>query len=309
MSANRQTNRPACDLRGRIAVFRQPGDRHDVQKARYRNQHVVEFAVTGLLASAIGSHVIRRDGNGMKAAWVGGIRDAIPRIAPWPDWQILRDTILESIATSPDSFLASADQLNAEPPEYWKDCLESSTWVVMEQGNKVLGIAAAKPPSMVDAYAPQEKACFIESVWIDPTMRGNGFGERLVTYLMEQRRATGIQYFYLWVFDHNTPAIHLYESMAFKPTGQPSELLCPLEIQYLLKFDSDVLDDDELKRNEAARLWDQADYGITYRRLTANAPWPYLPLPDRLLGRQAAGSMSRHLKAAIWDRKSSRLVK
>ena len=293
-------------------MVHQDSDCCEAQKSRFRNRRVVEVAVTGLLVSAIGNHVIRRDGNGMKAdyaTWVRGIHDAVPRIVPRPDWRILRDTILESIATSPDSFLASADRLKAELPEYWKGRLGSSTWVVAEQGNKVLGIAAAKPPSDVDDYAPREKACFIESVWIDPVMRRNGFGERLVAYLMEQQRATGIQYFYLWVFDHNTPAIHLYEHMAFKPTGQPSELLGPLEIQYLLKFDSDVLDDDELKRNEAARLWDQADYGITYRRLTANAPWPYLPLPDRLLGRQAAGSMSRHLKAAIWDRKSSRLVK
>jgi ribosomal protein S18 acetylase RimI-like enzyme len=286
-------------------------DRCEAQKSRLRNRRVVEFAVTGLLASAIGSQVIRRDGNGVKAdypTWMRNIHGAVPRIVPRSDWRILRDTILESIATSPNSFLASADRLTEEPPEYWKGRLQSSTWAVAEQGNKVLGISAAKPPSEVDDYAPPEKACFIESVWIDPAMRGNGFGERLVTYLMEQRRATGIQYFYLWVFKHNAPAIRLYERMAFKPTGQPSELLEPLEVQYLLKFDSDVLDDDELKRDEAARRQDEIEYGITYRRLTASPARPYLALPDRFPGRQAAESMSRW-KAAIWESKPSRLVK
>jgi ribosomal protein S18 acetylase RimI-like enzyme len=293
-------------------VVHQDSDCCEAQKSRFRNRRVVEFAVTGLLASAIGSHVIRRDGNGMKgdyATWVRGIHDAVPRIVPRPDWRILRDAILESIATSPDSFLASADQLKAEPPEYWKGRLRSSTWAVAEQGSKVLGIAAAKPPTNVDDYAPRDKACFIESVWIDPAMRGNGLGERLVTYLMEQRRATGIQYFYLWVFNHNIPAICLYERMAFKPTGQDSELVDLHETQYLLKFDSDVLDEDELKRNEADRLPDRTEHGITYRLLTANSARPYLPLPDRFPARQAVGSVSKYLKATIWESKPGKLVK
>ena len=220
---------------------------------------------------------------------------------------ILRDTILKSVTTSPSAFLATAEELEAEPPEYWENRLKSSTWAVVQRGNQTLGIAAAKPPGEVDDYALQEDACFIESVWIDPSLRGKGLGERLVTYLIEQqRKAAGIQRFYLWVFDYNAPAIRLYNRMDFKPTGQPSQLLDKAEIQFLRVFDSDLIDDDELKRNAAARKKDRKDLGITYRLLSATPSRTHLPRFERLRGWQTAGSMSRNLKAAMRESRLGR---
>ena len=155
----------------------------------------------------------------------------------------------------------------------------------MNARNRILGIAAAKPPSEVDDYALQEEACFIESVWIDPSMRGKGLGERLVTYLIEQqRKAAGIQKFYLWVFDYNTPAIRLYERMDFKPNVAGLGVARQTEIQFLREFDSDVVDDDELKQNADARKQDRKDFRITYRLLTAKPAWTHLPRFERLPG-------------------------
>jgi GNAT superfamily N-acetyltransferase len=177
---------------------------------------------------------------------VGGVGrpDSVaPHSASRADWRILRDTILELIDTTPGAFLAAADQIKREPSAFREGELTSSTWALQE-------------------------ACFIESVWVAPCMRGNGVGERLVTYLIEQKRKAGIRKFYLWVFDRNTPAIQLYERMDFKPTGHPPVLLDPLEVQYLLEFDSDVTDKDELKRNATARKWDRKRLCIKYSMLT-----------------------------------------
>lgn len=238
----------------------------------YRRRRVaVSIPVAKLLAfPAIGRNVLMRDRNRMvaveDAAGIRCIDDAAPPNTPRPDWCIVREAILESIATSPDAFLATAGQLKKEPPEYWQGRLESSTWAVVQRGGDVLGIAAAKPPSEVDVYALEERACFIESVWIDPSIRGSGVGERLVTYLMEQRRReAGIQKFYLWVFDYNAPAIRLYERMKFEATRRPSELR---EIQFLREFDSDLIDNLELEQNADARTRDRVQFGITYRLLT-----------------------------------------
>ncbi len=140
--------------------------------------------------------------------------------------------------------------------------------------DEVLGIAAAKPPGGGDTtYADPTKACFIESVWIAPSIRGNGVGERLVTYLIEERRKVGIQRFYLWVIDHNAPAIGLYDRMKFERTGRSAPLPAwrGREIQYLLAFDSDVTDDYELGQNVDARVLDQEKFGITYRLLGSAA--------------------------------------
>jgi ribosomal protein S18 acetylase RimI-like enzyme len=222
---------------------------------------------------------------------------------PHTDWCILRDTLLRSVATSPEAFLATTEQLEAKPQEYWEDRLNSSTWAVVQRGSEILGIAAAKPPDEVDDYyALQEQACFIESVWIDPAVRGKGVGERLVTYIIEQERRARIQKFYLWVLNYNAPAIRLYTRMNFKPTERDSQLA---EIQFLRAFDSDVIDDDELKRNAAARRRDRRRRGITYRLLTLDQAETYVA-PS---GRQTAGSMSRKLKAAIGLSMFGRLVR
>jgi ribosomal protein S18 acetylase RimI-like enzyme len=200
---------------------------------------------------------------------VGRPDSVAPHSASRADWCILRDTILESIDTSPGAFLATADQIRGEPPEFWERKLRSSTWTVVHRRDKILGIAAASSPGEIDLYALQEKTCFIESVWIAPCMRGNGVGERLVTYLIEQKRKVGIRQFYLWVFDHNASAIRLYKRMDFKPTGHSSALLDACEIQYLRDFDSDVIDDEELERNATARKRDRRGLGITYLMITS----------------------------------------
>ncbi len=258
---------------------------------------------------AIKGNGAKRGGNGMLADGASdfqGPGEAAPLGAFRPDWLILRDTILKSVTTSPDAFLATAAQLGAEQSTYWQGRLELATWAVLQRGNEVLGIAAAKPPSETDDYAQQGKACFIESIWIDPSMRRNGFGERLVTYLVEQQRKDGIQQFYLWVFDENAPAIRLYERLEFKRTWRPSQLLDVPEIQFLRNFDSDVVDDDEQERNAAARDRDLRDLGITYRLLTRSPARTQLSRPDWSFGRQAAGSMSRYLKAAMRESRRGR---
>jgi ribosomal protein S18 acetylase RimI-like enzyme len=216
------------------------------------------------------------DGKGMRTVEPSGVRSlntTASHNALSPGARILRDTILVSIGTSPGAFLATAVQIKKEPPAFWEGELTSSTWAVVKYRNKIVGIAAAKSPGEMDSYALQGEACFIESVWVAPRIRGNGVGERLVTYLIEQKRKAGIRKFYLWVFDHNTPAIKLYRRMNFKPTGYPPALVDLPEIQYLREFDSDVIDDEELGCNAAARKLDRRRFRITYHMLTSQPDW------------------------------------
>ena len=191
-----------------------------------------------------------------------------------PDARVLQEAILKSLATSPDAFLAKLSQVAAKEPRFWQVKLESAEWAVVQRGGETLGIAAAKPPEAADEYALPDKACFIESVWIDPLLRAQGVGQRLVTYLIEQQRRVGIQDFYLWVFNHNDPAIRLYDRMDFKRTGRSSKLP---ETQFLRKFDSDLIDAEELHHSQADRANDERNLGITYRMLVANPVTVDLP--------------------------------
>jgi putative acetyltransferase len=183
------------------------------------------------------------------------------------DAGVLQYAVLKSVLTSPGSFLATADELKKKPPSYWLEQLESSTWAVVERGDRILGIAAAKPPRDGDTeYAEPGKACFIESVWLHPSMRAKGVGKHLLSYLIEEKRGVGVQDFYLWVLDDNAPAIGLYEHMQFKLTHRSSKWP---ETQYRLAFDSDVIDDHERACNEDDRMRDWTEFRVTYRLLSS----------------------------------------
>jgi ribosomal protein S18 acetylase RimI-like enzyme len=233
---------------------------------------------------------------------VRGSDAAAPHSGPCPDWCILRNAVLESVATSPDAFLTKADEIKGKSRAFWKRKLRSSHWAVVQRGDEVLGIAAAKPPGKIDSYASQGEACFIESVWISPNIRRQGIGERLVNYLIEQKRRDGIRQFYLWVFDQNTPAIELYENMEFKPTDNPSALPGVPEIQYLREFDSALVDDEEAARNEATRADDQEMLKITYRMLTSPANLPGI---FSLLG-GITGLRPRYWRASVRESRAGR---
>jgi ribosomal protein S18 acetylase RimI-like enzyme len=211
-----------------------------------------------------------RDGMSGRAASGSKSPHSILSRPPLSDAELLREAVLESVRTSPDSFLTTEAEIEEKPPAYWKDQLGTSTWAVMEADARVVGIAAAKLPGPKDEdYASSYVSRFIEQVWIDPSMRGHGLGEHLVDFLIEKLRQDGIQQFYLWVFERNTSAIGLYERMAFKPTGRPSDLtgLSTLEVQYGLTFDSDAIDKAELNESAGARDRDWGGYGVTYRLL------------------------------------------
>jgi ribosomal protein S18 acetylase RimI-like enzyme len=207
-----------------------------------------------------------------------------------PDARILRRTVREAVSTSPNAFLRTVAEIDAVPTGDWEDELRLSTWAVMQRGNEVLGIAAAKLPSDNDDIRYKETARFIESVWIAPSMRGEKLGERLIEYLIEveRKKGIGIDQILLWVFIQNERAIRLYERMGFKPTQRPTQRkqkpdgTCVDEAQYRLLFDSSLAVAAELDENAAARELDRQKYGVRYR----------------LLKEEIAGSKPRWLKAS-----------
>lgn len=115
------------------------------------------------------------------------------------------------------------------------------------------------------------RACFIESVWITPSVRRRGLGALLVRYLIEIQRAKGIQDFHLWVFDKNRPAIELYERLGFRPTGLAHVLDKSVhrsrirEIQYVRVFDRASSGDSGTALDALER--DLLSYGVSYRLL------------------------------------------
>jgi len=187
------------------------------------------------------------------------------------DAQKLQWAVRESVSSSPGAFLADIDDIDAKLASDWIDEIRLSTWAIVQRGDEILGIAAAKRPDRdKDKDVNQSTARFIESDWIAGAMRRRGIGRRLVEYLIDiEREKHHVQQFLLWVFDTNEPATDLYEDLGFKRTGEEKWLARAnaKEIKYQLLLDSAVLTTAELRSRRSARENDWRMYSVRYRIL------------------------------------------
>ena len=122
------------------------------------------------------------------------------------DAQMLKEAMHEATSTSPEAFLMTIDDIKAKEADYWEREISSSTWAVIQKGDKVVGFAVARwPDGEMDRDVDPTAARFIESVWIDPKLRRQRLAEQLVRFLFEVERAKspGVGHFLLWVFDKN----------------------------------------------------------------------------------------------------------
>jgi len=183
------------------------------------------------------------------------------------DAEILHYAMREAVRTSPDSFLKTVEELDAEPPDYWITEIRSSQWAVAQRGGEVVGIAASKYPDPgVDREDPATSR-YIASVWVAPGLRRKRLGERLIKYLLaaEYWNNPYIRQFVLWVYETNGPAMRLYEHIGFVGTDERNEAT-RTEIKYRLDFNPEVHTTIGLVTNGAQRQ-SQLHRGVTYRVL------------------------------------------
>jgi ribosomal protein S18 acetylase RimI-like enzyme len=188
------------------------------------------------------------------------------------DARILKKAIRESILTSPGSFLKTVADVDTMGADYWDKEIDTSTWAVIQQFDKVVGIAVARwPDKEIDRDIDQIRVRFIESVWIAPKFRGSRMGERLVSYLIEVEceRYPSVSQFMLWVFENNKHAIRLYERMHFKCVGKHALKEHKIELcyEYVLPSMSAEKAARRSMANAEAREGDLRQYGVTYRVL------------------------------------------
>jgi ribosomal protein S18 acetylase RimI-like enzyme len=183
------------------------------------------------------------------------------------DAEILHYAMREAVSTSPDSFLKTVEELDAQPPDYWVAEIQSAKWAVVQRGGEVVGVAASKRPHPDMDREDPATSRYIESVWVAPGLRRRRVGERLIKYLLtaEYWNNPYITQFVLWVYETNGPAMKLYKHIGFVETSEMNE--GPrTEIKYRLDFNPEVHTTIGLTASRAQRQ-DQLHRGVTYRVL------------------------------------------
>ncbi|MGO4343335.1 GNAT family N-acetyltransferase [Phycicoccus sp. Soil748] len=131
------------------------------------------------------------------------------------NWRTYRDVRLAMLEAAPRAFWTTHAEASARPDEEWQQLVgRSRTWLALLDGRAVGSVGSFRVPDQ------PEDECVLVGMWVDPSARGQGVGERLVRTVVEAAAADRLERVVLEVAHENTAALALYERMGFRPTGR-----------------------------------------------------------------------------------------
>ncbi len=129
---------------------------------------------------------------------------------------VLKAIRLAALADNPPAFAERLDVALARGGEDFSEPLaRGAVWGVFDDRGRCLGMAG------LDRFvgANVEHKATIWGVYLSPTARGGGTGDRLFSAIIEHARGVGITVLELGVGDFNLRAQGLYARMGFVPYG------------------------------------------------------------------------------------------
>lgn len=144
---------------------------------------------------------------------VGRLQVRFELVAP-ADWRELRSVRLRALADAPKAFTSEHSQEADWLEQDWRSAIQQGQWVVARSAQGAIGVAR----SSQDPESPERR--YIEAVWIAPEFRRLGIGRRLMRWLIERERKSGVREILLWVMDSNASARGFYFRTGFRSTGR-----------------------------------------------------------------------------------------
>jgi GNAT superfamily N-acetyltransferase len=140
------------------------------------------------------------------------------------EWATFRELRLRALEESPDSFGSTLAMEGSLPLENWSRHLAATAKsgsdlpLIAEAGGTPAGLTWAK----VDAS--DAALVNVNQMWVAPEFRGRGLGRMLLRAALEWARGRKANRVHLSVACGNSPAMQLYVSEGFKPSGQSEPL-------------------------------------------------------------------------------------
>lgn len=129
------------------------------------------------------------------------------------DWQQLRAIRLQSLQQEPLAYSSTYEREIAFPEEIWRQRINDAAQFLAADDGTVIGTATG----FVDPATP--RIVILVAMYVSPSARGAGVGERLVRAVIEHARAEGARQVRLHVVESNHVAERLYVRCGFVPTG------------------------------------------------------------------------------------------
>ena len=130
------------------------------------------------------------------------------------EWDQYRSMRLKALEESPEAFVATHAEEEAEPESFWRARMERSVRLLAEREGEPLGIASVGPGG-----DDEERAAQLFGLWVRPEARGSGVAAALVragAHVAAEQRKTHLLY---WVGTDNGRAVAFASSFGFRPTG------------------------------------------------------------------------------------------
>ena len=146
----------------------------------------------------------------------------IRRIEPG-DGDLLRRIRLAALLDAPFAFASlHADEANRLHTK-WSELAEARA-TGFDQAT-FLALVSAEAVGIVGGFRPDSDFTVeLVSMWTAPGARRLGVGADLVRALLSWAKAGGARSVELWVTEDNAPAVSLYQSLGFVPTGDSAPL-------------------------------------------------------------------------------------
>lgn len=155
------------------------------------------------------------------------------------DGGIYKRIRLSALQESPTAFGSTFAEESKFGDQVWEERAKGLTvpeaiGLLAFEGERVCGIVRGSPDE------DDSRIGWVESMWVDPSVRGRGVGQMLLQELIEWGRGRKLTEMKLEVTSTNSPAIRLYERCGFQATGRtvpyPNDSSL-VEIEMLLRLD------------------------------------------------------------------------
>jgi ribosomal protein S18 acetylase RimI-like enzyme len=136
------------------------------------------------------------------------------------EWRGLRDVRLRALADAPDAFGETLAEAHARPDASWRRWIQRGwgrgpqTTLVADDGTTtlrgiVVGVLERDEPGLAHLYA----------MWVDPAVRRDGVGTRLIDAVTTWARDNGASTLRLGVAASNEGAVTMYRRCGFRPAS------------------------------------------------------------------------------------------
>jgi ribosomal protein S18 acetylase RimI-like enzyme len=130
------------------------------------------------------------------------------------EWDQYRSMRLKALEESPEAFVATRAEEEAEPEEFWRARMKRSVRLLAERDGEPLGVGSVGPGG-----EDHENAAQLFGLWVRPEARGSGVAAALVragAHVAAEQDKTQLLY---WVGTENGRAVAFASSFGFRPTG------------------------------------------------------------------------------------------